>query len=121
MIPVVVGLEGLGTDSFSNVVIYWVSLDGWMIGRRRDVHVAGSASGKIVSGKASDTRAGGDKTGDNGGGVRVGDSGDGGTRDNRALPAVSGRPGFWVQQGGWWGSIQQRWRFAVSLGVRAAG
>lgn len=26
MIPVVVGLDGLGTDSFSNVVIYWVSL-----------------------------------------------------------------------------------------------
>src|SRR5215204_167584 len=95
--------------------------DGPSSGRRRDVHIAGSASGKIVSGKASDTGAGG-KTDDNGGGgVRGGDSGDGGTRDNRALPAVSGRPGFWVQQGGWWGSIQQWWRSAVSLGVRAAG
>src|SRR5215212_7254560 len=41
--------------------------DGPSSGRRRDVHIAGSASGKIVSGKASDTRAGG-KTGDNGGG-----------------------------------------------------
>ena len=57
MIPVVVGLDGLGTDSFSNVVIYWVSLRRPSSGRRRDVHIAGSASGKIVSGKASDTRA----------------------------------------------------------------
>src|SRR5215211_167547 len=31
--------------------------DGPSSGRRRDVHIAGSASGKIVSGKASDTRA----------------------------------------------------------------
>src|SRR5215204_2901082 len=52
--------------------------DGPSSGRRRDVHIAGSASGKIVSGKASDTRAGG-KTGDNGGGgVRGGDREDGG-------------------------------------------
>jgi hypothetical protein len=121
VIPVVVGLDGLGTDSFSNVVIYWVSLRRPIIWRRRDVHIARSASGKIGSGKASDTRDGG-KTGDNGGGgVRGGDSGDGDVRDNRALPAVSGRPGFWVQQGGWWGSIQQWWRIAVSLGERAAG
>src|SRR5215204_2612554 len=96
--------------------------DGPSSGRRRAVHTAGGASGKIVSGKASDTRAGGGKAGNNGGGgVRGGDSGDGDARGNRALPAVSGRPGFWVQQGGWWGSIQQWWRSAVSLGVRAAG
>src|SRR5919202_5279964 len=80
--------------------------DGPSSGRRRDVHIAGSASGKNRRGKASDTRAGG-KTGDNGGGgVRGGDSGDGGSRDNRTLPAVSGRPRFWVQQGGWRRSIQ---------------
>src|SRR5215212_5479990 len=59
--------------------------DGPSSGRRRDVHIAGSASGKIVSDKASDTRAGG-KTGDNGGGgVRGGDSGDGGSRDKQGL------------------------------------
>ena len=107
MIPVVVGLDGLGTDSFSNVVIYLVSLRRpiiWPSPRRSH---CGERVWQNRRGKASDTRAGG-KTGDNGGGgVRGGDSGDGGSRHNRALPAVSGRPGFWVQQGGWWRSIQQ--------------
>src|SRR5215210_1842811 len=98
--------------------------DGPSSGRRRDVHIAGSASGKIVSGKASDTRAGG-KTGDNGGGgVRGGDSGDGGSRDNRALPAVSGRPDFGCSKED--GGDLPRFVSAVVMncrlfGVRAAG
>jgi hypothetical protein len=97
--------------------------DGQITGRRRAVHIAGGASGKIVSGKASDTRAGGGKAGNNGGGGVLGVE----TAGMVALVITASyqpSPGdldFWVQQGGWWGSIQQRWRFAVSLGVRAAG